>query len=107
MVTQERAMRSLENIFDFCEEIDVHLPTEEKSGYRMFPDYQAIREYIANSSTVYILYVNDEEGNDVVEGVFSTYYNAQNFADDHLDEWYKIEKCTLDPEFYWEGEARE
>ena len=44
---------------------------------------------------VYILYVNDEEGAEVVRGVFSEYEYAQDFADDHLEEWYRIEEKTL------------
>lgn len=58
------------------------LMLEESTKERMHPN-------------VYILYVNDEEGAEVVQGVFSEYEYAQSFADDHLDEWYRIEERTL------------
>ena len=49
---------------------------------------------------VYILYVNDDEGAEVVKGVFSEYGCAQSFADESLEEWYRIEERTLNADNY-------
>ena len=45
-MTSEEALTALENIFNYCEEIDWHIPEDERSGYRMFPDIMALRRYI-------------------------------------------------------------
>lgn len=46
-------------------------------------------------NNVYILYINDEEGAEIVRAVFSEYEYAQDFADNHLKEWYRIEERTM------------
>lgn len=46
-------------------------------------------------SNVYILYINDDEGAEVVRAVFSEYDYAQSFADDNIKVWYRIEERTL------------
>ena len=43
---KEEALEALDRIFNYCEEIDWHLPKEERTGYEMYDDYVAIREYI-------------------------------------------------------------
>jgi hypothetical protein len=45
-MTKEEALEALDRIFNYCEEIDCHLPKEERTGYVMYGDYMAIRNYI-------------------------------------------------------------
>lgn len=46
LISRQAAIEALERIFNFCEEIDAHLPEDEKSGYKMFPDYMAVRTFL-------------------------------------------------------------
>lgn len=45
---RQAAVDALDRIFDQCEEIDVHLPEgdPDKTGYKMYPDYIKVREYL-------------------------------------------------------------
>lgn len=43
---KQKALAALDNIFNYCEEIDCHLPDNEKTGYEMLSDYFIIRKYI-------------------------------------------------------------
>ena len=43
---KQKALAALNNIFNYCDEIDWNLPDNEKTGYDMFPDYLIIRKYI-------------------------------------------------------------
>lgn len=45
-ISKEEALKALDDIFNYCEEIDNNLPENERSGYEMLPDIQKIREYI-------------------------------------------------------------
>ena len=45
-MTKEEALEALSRIFDYCEEIDCHLPEEEQTGYCMLKDILALRKYI-------------------------------------------------------------
>lgn len=45
-MTKEEALEALERILNYCEEIDCHLPKEERTGYVMYGDYRAIKDYI-------------------------------------------------------------
>ena len=36
----------MERIFNYCEEIDLHLPENERTGYHMLPDVQLVERYI-------------------------------------------------------------
>ena len=42
-------IEAIDRILNYCEEIDMHLPKEEQSGYDMFNDYLAVRRYLVNS----------------------------------------------------------
>lgn len=61
MVSKEEAKQALVNIFHFCEEIDNHLPDDEKTGYKMFPDYEKVRSYI-NESEKHGRWIQDYDG---------------------------------------------
>lgn len=37
-----------ERIFNYCEEIDLNIPEEERSGYNMLPDIRRLRECVRN-----------------------------------------------------------
>ena len=43
-MTQEEAIKTVDRIFNYCEEIDWHLPEEEQTGYEMSPDINAVAE---------------------------------------------------------------
>lgn len=45
---------------------------------------------------VYLLYEEDECGDEYVRGVFSNFEKAQSFADTHIKGWYIISERTLD-----------
>lgn len=47
-ITKEEALDALERIFNYCEEIDLHLPEgdPDRTGYDMTEDVIALRHYI-------------------------------------------------------------
>lgn len=47
-ISRENAINALDRIFNFCEEIDNHLPDTEKTGYKMLSDYLIIMKYLNN-----------------------------------------------------------
>lgn len=51
-MTQDEAIKTVDRIFNYCEEIDYHLPEEEQTGYKMLPDINAVKEYIRNTPEV-------------------------------------------------------
>lgn len=51
-MTQEEAIKTVDRIFNYCEEIDCHLPEDEQTGYDMYPDIRAVIEYIQNTPEV-------------------------------------------------------
>ncbi len=46
-----KALEALDRIFNNCEEIDWHLPEEEREGYKMLVDIEIIREALVNQKT--------------------------------------------------------
>lgn len=52
LMTQEEAIKTVDRIFNYCEEIDSHLPENEQTGYDMYPDIRAVIEYIRNTPQV-------------------------------------------------------
>ena len=44
MSDTSKALEALDRIFNYCEEIDLHIPEEEQTGYRMNDDVAIIRE---------------------------------------------------------------
>ena len=46
-----KALEALDRIFNYCEEIDLHLPKEEQTGYDMLVDINIIREALVNQKT--------------------------------------------------------
>ena len=51
-MTQEEAIKTVDRIFNYCEEIDCHLPEDEQTGYNMYSDINAVKEYIRNTTEV-------------------------------------------------------
>ena len=51
-IKREDAIEAIDRILNYCEEIDLHLPKEEQSGYKMLNDYLAVRRYLVNSVEV-------------------------------------------------------
>lgn len=43
---KKQALEAMERIFNYCEEIDLHLPENERTGYNMLPDVQLVERYI-------------------------------------------------------------
>lgn len=37
---KEQALQAMARIFNYCEEIDLHIPEDERTGYKMLPDVQ-------------------------------------------------------------------
>ena len=44
MSDTSKALEALDRIFNYCEEIDLHIPEEEQTGYSMNDDVAIIRE---------------------------------------------------------------
>ena len=40
----------MERIFNYCEEIDLHIPENERTGYEMLPDVQLVERYILSTA---------------------------------------------------------
>ena len=51
-IKREDAIEAIDRILNYCEEIDLHLPKEEQSGYKMLNDYLAVSRYLVNSVEV-------------------------------------------------------
>ena len=73
MEDTSKALEALDRIFNYCEEIDLHIPEEEQTGYSMNDDVVIIREalftlslmsrgipYVAVDGKIYKL--TDEKG---------------------------------------------
>lgn len=43
---KKQALEAMERIFNYCEEIDLYIPEDERTGYKMFPDVQLVERYI-------------------------------------------------------------
>lgn len=43
---KEQAFQAMTRIFNYCEEIDLHIPEDERTGYKMLPDVQLVERYI-------------------------------------------------------------
>ena len=43
-----KALEALDRIFNYCEEIDLHIPKEEQVGYDMIIDINIIRETLVS-----------------------------------------------------------
>ena len=43
---KEGAIKALERMWNYCEEIDNHLPEAEQTGYKMLPDYLVVWAYL-------------------------------------------------------------
>ena len=43
---KEGAIKALERMWNYCEEIDNHLPEAEQTGYKMLPDYLVVWTYL-------------------------------------------------------------
>ena len=50
MTDNTQALEVLDRVWNYCEEIDNHLPFEEKTGYRMIDDMNLLRNYISSST---------------------------------------------------------
>lgn len=88
-MTQDKAIKTVDRIFNYCEEIDCHLPEDEQTGYKMYPDIIAVMEYIRNTpeivkceNCIYYREVNDE-----------TYCN-RNWWNDEWHRTYPDEYCS-------------
>lgn len=46
IMDKKQALEAIERIFNYCEEIDLHIPEDERTGYNMLPDVQLVKQYI-------------------------------------------------------------
>ena len=49
--TQKEAIDALDRMLNYCEEIDYHIEPEERTGYKMFPDYQIVSDVLHKLDT--------------------------------------------------------
>ena len=47
-MSEKGILKKIDDIFNYCEEIDNHLPKEEQTGYRMLPDIFYIKKEVRN-----------------------------------------------------------
>ena len=47
-MSEKGILKKIDDIFNYCEEIDNHLPKEEQTGYRMLPDIFYIKKEVHN-----------------------------------------------------------
>ena len=71
---KKQALEAMERIFNYCEEIDLHLPEDERTGYDMLPDVQLVERYILGS-------VGESIGDDY--GDYGQCYNS-GFSRDNI-----------------------
>ena len=45
-MSEKGILKKIDDIFNYCEEIDYHLPKEEQTGYRMLPDIFYIQKEV-------------------------------------------------------------
>ena len=55
-IRAEEALEAISRILNYCEEIDTHLPEEEKSGYKMWNDYVVVRDFISQRLHIESIY---------------------------------------------------
>ena len=60
-ITRYEALKAVDDIFNYCEEIDNSLPENERSGYKMLPDIHKIRKYIIENTRQHGEWVLDKE----------------------------------------------
>ena len=83
-------LKKIDDIFNYCEEIDNHLPKEEQTGYRMLPDILYIQKEVRNLQHIIkeaLEYICER-----FEYIEETgeYYLTHTFDKDNLFELYKI-----------------
>lgn len=47
---KKQAPEAMERIFNYCEEIDLHIPEDERTGYNILPDVQLVEQYILSKN---------------------------------------------------------
>lgn len=47
-MSEKGILKKIDDIFNYCEEIDNHFPKEEQTGYRMLPDIFYIKKEVNN-----------------------------------------------------------
>ena len=89
-MSEEGILKKIDDIWNYCEEIDNHLPKEEQTGYRMLPDILYIQKEVRNLQ--YIIKEALEYICERFEYIEETgeYYLTHTFDKDNLFELYKI-----------------
>lgn len=60
MGRKNKALEALDRIFNYCEEIDLHIPEEEQTGYSMNDDVAIIRKALyENRKTGHWIYIKN------------------------------------------------
>lgn len=56
---KKQALEAMERIFNYCEEIDLHLSEDERTGYNMLPDVQLVERYILSKVIIESAFSDD------------------------------------------------
>lgn len=89
-MSEKGILKKIDDIFNYCEEIDNHLPKEEQTGYKMLPDIFYIQKEVRK------LQQKVEEALEYISDRFEyieetgEYYLTHTFDKDNLFELYKI-----------------
>ena len=63
-MSEKGILKKIDDIFNYCEEIDNHLPKEEQTGYKMLPDIFYIQKEVRKLQQKVeeaLEYIGDEE----------------------------------------------
>ena len=97
MTDNTQALEVLDRVWNYCEEIDNHLPFEEKTGYRMVDDMNLLRNYISNSIPVkYGKWIKYEGVNTYLYGKYCCSVCGEKAVYDHDDYGYEINANLTD-----------
>ena len=66
-ISRDEALKAVDDIFNYCEEIDNSLPENEQSGYKMLPDIHKIRKYIIENTRPHGEWVERDDGDEIYD----------------------------------------
>lgn len=94
-ISRDEALKAVDDLFNYCEEIDNSLPENEKSGYEMLPDIHKIRKYIIENEKPLVEWIPCSERlpkpNELVVASLKTGVQlCEYLADGSSDSWLSL-----------------
>lgn len=91
MISRFEALKAVDDIFNYCEEIDNSLPENERSGYKMLPDIHKIRKYIIENDRPHGEWIKF-----TLEGGFLSSHKCSNCGFSGNQLWHFCPSCGAD-----------